>query len=153
MKKGNLLLVDDEPMILTSLKFNFEEFADNIYTAENGMEALELLNKYEIHCVICDINMPGMTGVEVIKKIRESGNNVPFVFYTAHGSNELMMEAVKYGAFDFLSKPSLDGIEDVITRGLKEGFQRNSSREKSEDSYISEYQKLLDRIEKKDESV
>ncbi len=148
MEKGNLLIVDDEQIILKRLKFNLEEFADDIYTAENGLIALEQLDQHEVHCVICDINMPKMNGVDVIKKIRSDGNNVPFIFYTAHGNHDLMMEAVKYGAFDFLNKPNLEGLEDVVARGLKEGFSKVKTSQKDDDAYISEYQKLLDDIKK-----
>ena len=143
MSKGNLLIVDDEPIILKRLKFNLEELADEVFVAENGVEALGVIEANEVHCIICDINMPKMNGVEVIKKIRSSGNNVPFIFYTAHGNQDLMMEAVKYGAFDFLNKPNLDGLEDVVAGGLREGFDRLSDVAVSESAYISEYQKLL----------
>ncbi len=149
MGKGNLLIVDDEPFIIKGLRSNLEDYADEIFTANNGVEALEILGKELIHCVICDINMPKMNGVEVIKKIRANGNEVPFIFYTAHGNNDLMIEAAKYGAYDFLNKPNLDGLEDVISRGLKCGFDRQNKLEKSEDAYLSEYQSLLDDIEEK----
>jgi DNA-binding NtrC family response regulator len=149
MSKGNLLIVDDEPKLLRRLKFNLEEYADEVYTAENGLEAIECFEANEIHCIICDINMPKMNGVEVIKKIRDIGSDVPFIFYTGHGNQELMMEAVKYGAFDFLDKPNLNGLEDVISRGLKEGFKSNSE-EVSEEAYISEYKKLLEQLGEND---
>jgi len=152
MAKGNLLIVDDEPMILEHLKMNLKEYADIILTAENGIEALEKIKKCEIHCVICDVNMPKMNGVEFIKKIRSFGNNVPFVFYTGHGNQKLMMEAIKYGAFDFLDKPDLDGLEEVISQGLKEGFTRKTNRELTEDAYISDYRKLLEQIDNDDKS-
>lgn len=148
MKKGNLLIVDDEPIILKGLKANLEDYADEIHTAENGLEALKQFEEHEIHCVICDINMPKMNGVELVKKVRQNKNNVPFIFYTAFGTDDLMMEAVKYGAFDFLEKPNLDGLEEVLSRGLKEGFKRKEGIMESDDSYISEYQKLLAQIEK-----
>jgi len=145
MKKGNLLIVDDEPLILKNLSFNLEEYADEVYTAENGIEALEKFEVHEIHCIICDINMPKMNGVNVIKEIRKIGSKVPFIFYTGHGNQDLMMEAVKYGAFDFLDKPNLDGLEDVISRGLKEGLGKSSnSKDKNEEKeYMSEYKKLV----------
>lgn len=143
MKKGNLLLVDDEALLLKRLKANLEDYADSIFLASDGIEALEVLSKESIHCVICDINMPRMNGVEVIKKLREQANNVPFVFYTGHGNNELMLEAAKYGAFDFLNKPSLDGIEEVVERGLKMGSTNSIINADSDAEIMSEYQKLL----------
>lgn len=149
MVKGNVLIVDDEPFILKTLKFTLADVADNVFTANNGAEALIALKKNEIHCVVCDINMPVMTGVEVIKRIRENENDVPFIFYTGHGNHELMMEAVKYGAFDFLNKPQLDGMVEVVTNGLKAGLKKISKEEGSEGDFISEYQNLLAELQKK----
>ncbi len=148
MQKGNLLIADDEELILEGLEFALEDYTDQIFTAEDGEEALKLLSEHEIHCVICDINMPKMNGVEVIKNIRNAGNNVPFIFYTAHGNHDLMLEAVKYGAFDFLNKPNLDGLEEVVTRGLNEGLNRKPEKTQDPESYLSEYRKLLEEVEK-----
>jgi len=150
MNKGTLLIVDDEPIILKMLKFNLDELADTILIANNGLEALEVLKENEVHCIICDINMPKMNGVEVIKSLRKDDNNVPFIFYTAHGNQDLMMEAVKYGAFDFLNKPGLEGLEDVVTRGLTEGLGRLNEGEVDEDVFLSDYQKLINNLSDSD---
>jgi YesN/AraC family two-component response regulator len=147
--KGNLLIVDDEPFILIIIKNRIEGIAEKIYLANDGIEALEVLKKETIHCVICDINMPRMNGVEVIKNIRAAKNEVPFIFYTAHGNHDLMLEAARYGAFEFLSKPNMDDLESVIDRGLKEGIDRSLGVTVSEDVYMSEYLKLLDRTDTK----
>ncbi|MBD66459.1 MAG: hypothetical protein CME62_14705 [Halobacteriovoraceae bacterium] len=141
--KGNLLLVDDEPLILKNLKFNLEDYAENIFTAENGLIALDVLAEQNIQCVVCDINMPKMNGVEVIKAIREKGNNVPFIFYTAHGNHELMMEVAQYGAFDFLNKPDLTGLEDSVIKGLKEGVSREQGSASSEAIKPGEVEDIL----------
>lgn len=141
MKYGNLLIIDDEPLILKTLEKILEESAAKIFTAERGAAGIDILNREEIHCVICDINMPGMNGVQVVQAIRASGNNVPFIFYTGHGNRELMIEAVKYGVFDFLNKPDLEGLEEVVTRGLKMGFHQKYSEE--QDGSLSEYERLL----------
>lgn len=141
MNKGNLLIVDDEPILLKNLKINLEDYADNIFTASNGLDALEVFKREKIHCIICDINMPQMNGVEVIKEVRNMDSHIPFIFYTGHRNSELMFEAVKYGAFDFLDKPYFDGLEEVISRGMKNGF--NPNEQISEDEIMTEYQKLL----------
>lgn len=143
MSKGNLLLVDDEPLLLKRLKSNLEEYADEIYTAENGIEALKIVKENQIHCIVCDINMPKMNGVQFIKTLREENNNTPLIFYTGHGNKDLMLEAIKYGAFDFLDKPHLEGLEEVIARGMKEGFVKRKLNQKTDDEMISEYHKLL----------
>ncbi len=147
MPKGNLLIVDDEPLLLKSLKANLEEYADNIFTAENGVEAMDIVSREEIHCIICDINMPQMNGVEVIKRLREMGNDVPFIFYTGHGNRDLMFEAIKYGAFDFLDKPLLNGLEEVIAQGMKNGFNKGRDAIEDDKEIMSEYKRLLKELE------
>jgi len=143
MSKGNLLLVDDETLLLERLELWLGDLADKVYTAENGLQALDVLEKNQIHCVVCDINMPKMNGVEVIKKVRELNNPVPIIFYTGHGNDELMLEVSKYGAFDFLNKPDMDGLEEVVTLGLKAGMKGPDDQNGSEEDNLSEYQKLL----------
>lgn len=147
MIKGNLLIVDDEPLLLKSLKANLEDYADNIFTVDNGPEALEIIENEDIHCIICDINMPQMNGVEVIRRIRETGNDVPFIFYTGHGNRELMFEAIKYGAFDFFDKPLLNGLEEVIAQGMKNGFNKGSNTNQDEKEIMTEYKRLLKELE------
>ena len=145
MIKGNLLLVDDEPALLRPLRMLLSPLADKVYEAHDGMEAIEIMAKESIHCILCDIHMPKMTGVEVIKKLREQGNNVPFIFYTGHGNLELMMEAAKFGAFDFLNKPDLDGLEEVIEKGLQAGV--TPYKIETVLDHMSDYQKLLKDLE------
>lgn len=134
MSKGNLLLIDDETMLLKHLRANLEDLADEVFTAENGVSALEIIAKQKIHCIVCDINMPKMNGIEVIRHVREQELQTPFIFYTGHGSNDLMNEASKYGAFDFLNKPNMTGLEEVVTRGLKNGLGSDDSGENSVES-------------------
>lgn len=145
---GNLLIVDDEPLILEILKFRLTGKADKIFFANDGLEALEILKTETIHCIICDINMPRMNGVEVIKNVRATNNEMPFIFYTGHGNHELMIHAAQYGAFEFLSKPNLEGLESVVVQGLREGINRRQGVQITEEVYISEYLKLLEQINK-----
>lgn len=143
--KGNLLLVDDEPLLVSQLQLILEDHADTILTAGHGLEGLDKLYNNTIHCVVCDINMPKMNGVEMLKRLREQGFEVPFIIYTGHGNKELMLEAAKYGAFDFLDKPMLHGLIEVVERGLKLGLE--GVAEQSE--YISDYTKMLADLNRK----
>lgn len=144
-RKGNLLIVDDEEMILERVEILLEDIADNIYTATNGKEALDVLANQSIDCILCDINMPVMNGIELIKQVRADNNETPFIFYTGHGSREHMLEVIKYGAFDFLNKPALDNLEDIVSRGLSVGV--GASVVTNDDDYVSEYHKLLDELD------
>ncbi|MFP5384439.1 MAG: response regulator transcription factor [Bacteriovoracia bacterium] len=144
--KGNLLLVDDEEMLVKTLAYTLQENCEKILTAHNGLEALEVLKREPIHCILCDINMPKMNGVELLKKVREDNKKIPFIFYTGHGNKGLMIEAAKYGALDFLSKPHLEGLEEVVNLGLRQGLSPEDPPQES--SFISEYQDLLKELGK-----
>jgi DNA-binding NtrC family response regulator len=142
MPLGNLLIVDDEPLLLRTLESSLEDCADRIFVAEDGQAALDLLARETIHCIICDINMPRMNGVELIKRLRATESEIPFIFYTGHGNHQLMEEAAMYGAFDFLHKPNLEGLEEVVTRGLAVGSGDGPSEATPEED-MSEYRRLL----------
>lgn len=146
--KGNLLIIDDEVLLTESIELLMEPHTDHTFVANNGESALKILKDQEIHCIVCDINMPGMSGVDVIKKARAQGHEQPFIFYTAYGNEQLMMEAVKYEAFDFLDKPNLDGLVEVVTRGLKKGLTGQDSPPE-QDAFMSEFQTLLGELQKK----
>lgn len=125
--KGNLLIVDDEKILVKRLKANLEELADTIYTAEDGLTALAVISSTDIHCIVCDINMPRMNGMELIRAVREQNNDVPFIFFTGHGNGDIMNEASRYGAFDFLNKPDFEGLEEVVRKGLKAGTSQEET--------------------------
>jgi two-component system, LuxR family, response regulator FixJ len=114
-----ILIVDDEPLILKTLKLNLEEQVDVILTALNGAEALKILETQTVDCIISDVRMPVMDGLEFVRRLRMTNETVPFIFYTAHGNEQMMIEASRYGIFDFLDKPNLDGLEEVVARALK----------------------------------
>lgn len=143
----NLLIVDDEKMLVENMTFILSPHASKIFAGHNGKEGLEVLEREEIHCVICDITMPVMNGVEFIKEARKKGHEVPFIFYSAYGNHDLMLEVSKYGAFDFLSKPDFNDLEAVVTRGLAEGFKRQNPAERGENDITSDYLLLLEKIQ------
>lgn len=149
MIKGNLLLIDDEVLLLEKTAMLLEDIADNVYTASSGEIGLKILSSNTIHCILCDINMPEMNGVEVLKNVRNTHPDLPFIFYTGHGSRDLMKEAIKYGAFDFLDKPYLEGLEDIVSSGLQAGLGKNSTEGKSQTSITKEYANMIKRIEAK----
>ena len=85
--------------------------------AENGLEALDLVHEKDPDLMICDIRMPKMNGLEMLKKLREEGNPVQVIFLTAYSEFSYAREALKLYAFDYLLKPFEDGeLEDAILR-------------------------------------
>lgn len=143
--KGNLLIIDDEAILLDCLKMILGDFADETFTATDGKIGYDVFKANNIHCIVCDINMPNMNGVELIRKIRAENSDVPFIFYTGHGNRELMLEAARYGAFDFLEKPHFNGLDDCVKRAL--AISTNTELPRSEDEFMSEYAKLLRELE------
>jgi YesN/AraC family two-component response regulator len=144
--KKNLLIVDDEHLLVKNMSLILQPHASQIFKAYNGKEGLEILRREVIHCVICDITMPEMNGVEFIRESRHLGITVPFIFYTAYGNHEFMLEVAQYGAFDFLRKPDFIELERIVVNGLNEGFDRLNNKEASSESFMSEYQLLLEKL-------
>lgn len=130
--RSNLLIVDDEVELLEILKQTLETCAENIFIAENGVEALAILKSTPIDCVVSDINMPVMDGIELIKMVRQENNPVPFIFFTGNGNERYMEDAARYGAFDFIDKPYFKDLREVVKKGLRAqpGYKQDSTDSK-----------------------
>jgi DNA-binding response OmpR family regulator len=113
------LIVDDEPGIHEILKFYFEHLGVTSVHAYNGVEALSKISKQHIDVVICDLAMPGMSGTEVLEKVRSQGFKIPFIFISGAADKESAIKALRLGAFDFIEKPfEKKTIEDVVKQCL-----------------------------------
>lgn len=117
---ANLLLVDDEERILASLSKALSEDGHEIKTAGSGPIAISILEASEIDLVLTDLVMPDMGGLELLKKIKKDYPGIPVIILTGHGTVETAVEAMKYGAYDYISKPfNLDEVEVIISRSLE----------------------------------
>ncbi|NBS19466.1 MAG: sigma-54-dependent Fis family transcriptional regulator [Flavobacteriia bacterium] len=104
--KKILLIEDEEPIRRVLVKILEEESKDYLISqCEDGKMGLSTLSKEHFDLVLCDIKMPKMDGVEVLQKAKENGINIPFIMLTGHGNVSTAVEAMKSGAFDFISKP------------------------------------------------
>lgn len=101
----SILIVDDEKAIRKTLTeiLTFEGFT--VDEAADGAEAVKKIKEGNYDCVLCDIKMPKMDGIEVLEQIREHKPDTPFIVISGHGNIETAVEAVKKGAFDFIAKP------------------------------------------------
>ena len=104
-KNRRLLIVEDEPELLEILKDICSEKTQNIHTAANGVEALAVLQNHRIDAIVSDINMPVMGGLQLLANLRSRGFEIPFIFLTGHGDQNLRDQALRFGATDFLDKP------------------------------------------------
>ena len=101
----NVLVCDDERDIVSALKIYLTAEGYQVYEAYNGKEALEVLSKEEIHLVLMDIMMPVMDGIETLVKIKEYDEEAKIIMVTASGQKNKMLDAIKLGAADFVTKP------------------------------------------------
>ncbi|RZT97094.1 DNA-binding NtrC family response regulator [Ancylomarina subtilis] len=111
---SKILIVDDERSIRNTLKdiLSYENY--QVSLAENGMEAIKMVNDNEFDVILCDIKMPEMDGIEVLEKLQEIAFDVPVIMISGHGNIDTAVEAIKKGAFDFIEKP-LDLNRILIT--------------------------------------
>lgn len=109
-----VLIVDDEPAIRQVLASTLQKAGHGAEPVGSGAEALERLARGDIDVVISDITMPGMNGIEMVRQARARGSETVFLMMTAYASVDTAIEAIKAGAYDYLTKPLRK--EDVLLR-------------------------------------
>ena len=119
MEKINVLIADDDDSLRRVLEFQLKEAGYEVTSAEDGQTALEIFSEKPFDCVIADLRMPRLSGLQLIEKIREADEDVPIVVITAYGEVETAITAMKMGAFDYIRKPfNKDEILLTIERAL-----------------------------------
>jgi DNA-binding NtrC family response regulator len=102
---ATILIVDDEKSIRKTLREILEYESYHVDEAQDGAEALKMIKDGDYDCVLLDIKMPKMDGMEVLEKLTQQQSDVPVIMVSGHGTIDTAVEAVKKGAFDFVSKP------------------------------------------------
>jgi two-component system sensor histidine kinase ChiS len=100
-----VLLVDDESDLIEMLQWQLEQQGFSVVSATSGQEAVEILAGEQIPIVISDIRMPGMDGIELVRRAKEIVEDVQCIFITGHGGRKIAVEATKLGGFSYLQKP------------------------------------------------
>ncbi|MCK4396157.1 sigma-54-dependent Fis family transcriptional regulator [candidate division WOR-3 bacterium] len=126
--KKSVLVVDDEKGMIEWLKIALEKEGYEVETAMSGEKALELARSRYFHCVITDIKMAGMDGLQLLKKLKEEDPDVITIIITAYGTFESAVEALRSGASDFITKPFRI---DEITFRLKNVFEKERLRQEN----------------------
>jgi len=118
LSKMNILVVDDEPLVRRSLSefLALEGYTANV--ASNGREALSALKEGLWDVVISDVKMPEMDGLELLRVIKKEYPSTAVIFITGYGSIENAVEAMKEGAFDYITKPIIDNEIRMVLRRL-----------------------------------
>ena len=117
-----LLLIDDEPDILRVLSISLKADGYDVVSAQNGPEGIAAFEKEKPDIVITDIKMPGMDGIEVLKKIKDLNADTEVIIITGHGDIENAIEALKHGASDYINKPIRDEALAIALGRAREKF-------------------------------
>jgi len=117
--KFNVLVVDDERNIRAGLGKALELDGHNVILSENGRDAWKIIEEEEVDLVIADLKMPQLSGEELLRQVVESYPSLPVIILTGHGTIENAVEAMRNGAYDFLTKPvNLDRLSLLVKRAL-----------------------------------
>lgn len=124
----SILVVDDEKNMCTVLRILLENDGFTVHTAYSGRKALDVLcSDGGVDLVISDLRLPDLDGIEVLKRMKAMGMDVPMVLITAYGTIEVAVEAMKMGARDFITKPfNKEVIRHVVRKVLHEGDARDA---------------------------
>ncbi|HEX8000134.1 MAG TPA: sigma-54 dependent transcriptional regulator [Pyrinomonadaceae bacterium] len=119
-KEARILVVDDEPMMADSLKQNLAEEGYMVDTAATGAEAIELFDRGGHHLAICDLQLPDMDGLSVLRHMKDTHPSTEIIVVTGYGTVARAVEATKAGAFYFVEKPfDFDQLQPLVEKALE----------------------------------
>ncbi|MES1147984.1 MAG: response regulator FixJ [Bradyrhizobium guangdongense] len=106
--KGNVYVIDDDEAMRDSLQFLLDSAGYSVRLFESAQAFLDALPELMFGCVVSDVRMPGIDGIELLKRVKAQASPFPILIMTGHGDVPLAVEAMKLGAVDFLEKPFED---------------------------------------------
>jgi two-component system response regulator (stage 0 sporulation protein F) len=117
--KQVILIVDDEEGLREGLSKLLEDEGYVVFSAESAERALEILGQSHIDLVLTDMRMPGMNGIELLKKIHERHENIGVIILTGYGQIETYIEAMNFGAIEYVSKPfKVNELKFIVNKVL-----------------------------------
>jgi len=129
MKGSKILLVDDEVVFTTNMGKLLTNRGYKVTAANSGDAAIQALEKENFDVVVLDLKMPGMDGLATLKEIKKLGLFTETLILTGHGSIDTALEAIKLGAYDYLTKPC--EIDDLVGK-IEGAWQKKDGAEKKE---------------------
>jgi DNA-binding NtrC family response regulator len=132
-----VMLVDDEIPFVGTMTKRLAKRDLNVIAAFSGQEALEILDKHrDVDVVILDVKMPGMDGIETLRKIKSAYPLIEVVMLTAHATVESAIEGMKFGAFDYLMKPC--DMDQLIGKVNEATRKKQGHEEKIREAHVKE---------------
>ena len=120
---NKILLIDDEPDIVRVLSISLKADGYDVIPAHSGIEGIEIFDKERPDIVLTDIKMPGMDGIEVLKKVKSIHPQSEVIIITGHGDIDNTIEALQYGASDFINKPVRDEALSIALKRAQEKLE------------------------------
>jgi two-component system response regulator FixJ len=120
-----IYVIDDDEAVRQSLEFLLKTAGLTVRGFDSAKAFIEVLPQIRSGCIITDVRMPGITGMDLLRKIKELGIEVPVIVITGHGDISLAVEAMKIGAVDFLEKPFDD---DTLLASVRGSLSRSADR-------------------------
>ena len=141
----HVFLVDDEPSVRKAIAFSIRSLGLSVKCFPSADRFLGEYRRSDRGCVVLDVNMPGMNGLDLQKKLIDGGVDIPIIFLTGHGDVSTSVEAMRRGAVDFIEKPcDEDRLLESIHRALEKDRQLQGLEEKRE-AYARYYTLLTER--------
>ncbi len=131
MNPFTVLIVDDEADFLNILVKRLTKRGITVFRAENGMDALELLEKEAIDVVVLDVRMPGMDGIQTLGAIKEKDAGIEVIMLTGHANIEVAVRGMELGAFDYLMKPM--NMDELVFK-LQDAYQAGILKKKGHEN-------------------
>jgi len=135
-----VFVVDDDEAVRNSLRFLLKSVGLATRTLASAAEFLETYSPSQPGCLVLDVRMPGMSGLELQQQLNVRGAVIPVIFITGHGDIPMAVEAMQHGAFDFLQKPFRD--QDLIDR-----IQRALAKDARNRSSLKEHDRIRQRFD------
>ncbi len=129
MERKKILVVDDEEDVRETLGTVLENLNYQALLAADGEEALSIIKHQRIDVVLSDLYMPGMNGIELLKRVKTEKKNTIFMMITAHPTIETAVDAIKKGAYDYLTKPfHIEEVRIKLSRAMEKQGLTHSLR-------------------------
>lgn len=127
-QKGNVYVIDDDLAMRDSLDFLLGSVGFNVTLFDSALKFLEIMPNLPFGCVVSDVRMPGMDGIDLLRQLKKEQKTLPIVIMTGHGDIPLAVEAMKLGAIDFLEKPFEDErLVLMITTALSQATDNSKN--------------------------
>jgi two-component system, LuxR family, response regulator FixJ len=147
--QGTIFVVDDEPAVRDSLQVLLGTYGFAVETYATAASFLDRADAHRPGCLVADVRMPGMTGIELQRELARRGNSMPVIVITGHGDVPMAVDALKAGAMDFLEKPLND---EALVRSIRAALERDE-RSRAEGQEMSRLGERMGRLTGREREV